>query len=147
MRRTDSNAIGGGEPERAVVEALHIEAAFLHEAVVGRAEQGEDVEGGLAALGPVPDMVAVETLGGGVAGEAASAVAVRECAAYRRRNAAGAPPDVQRLAVQSIDDGDDSGIAAQSPDGLRRDGGAVLDFAAPGASVRELSASTWTTIS
>ena len=34
-------------------------------------------------------------------------------------------------------DADDAGIAAQPPGRLRRDGGAVLDFAAPGPAVGE----------
>ena len=55
----------------------------------------------------------------------------------RRRDAAGAAPDTEWLAVGAIDDGDDTCIAAEPPGGLRRDGGAVLDFAAPRASVRE----------
>ena len=88
-------------------------------------------------IGPVPDVMAVEPVSGGAAGEAAPAVAARERAAHRRRDAAGAAPDAERLAVRSIDDGDDSGIAAQPPGGLRRDGGAILDFAAPRAAVGE----------
>ena len=39
---------------------------------MGRAVQDEIVEGGLAALGPVSDMMAVESLGGEESGEAAS---------------------------------------------------------------------------
>ena len=73
----------------------------------------------------------------GQPGEATSAVAVGERAAHRGRDAAGAPPDAQRLAVRAIHHRDDSGVAAQPPGGLCRDGGAVLDFAAPGPAIRE----------
>ena len=134
---TDGHSVGVGEPERAVVEALDVEPALVHEPVVGRAEQNEIVERGLTALGPMPNVMAVQALGGGTAGEAAPAVAVRECAAHCRRNAAGAASDAQRLAVGTVHHGDDAGVAAEPPGGLRRDGRVVLDFAAPGASVRE----------
>ena len=73
----------------------------------------------------------------GQPGKAASAVAVGERAAYRRWNAAGAPPDAERLAVRAVYDRDDTRIAAQPPGGFRRDGGAVLDFAASGSAVGE----------
>ena len=114
---------------------------------MGRAEQDEVVEGGLAAVGPVPDVVAVEALGGGTAGEAASAIAVRERAAYRGRNAAGAAPDAQRLAVRSIDDGDD----AASQQSLRAVSAAMAVRCSisqrPAPPFERTSASTWTTIS
>ena len=104
---------------------------------MGRAEQDEVVERGLAALGPVLDVMAVQAVGCGAAGEVASAVTARERAAYGWRDAAGAPPDAQRLGNRPIDDGDDAGIAAQPPGGLRRDGGPMLDVATPGASAGE----------
>ena len=98
-RGPDGHSVGVGEPERAVVETLHVESALVHQPVMGRAEQNEVVEGGLAALGPVPDVVTVQALGGGAAGEAAAAVAVREYTAYGWRDAAGAAPDAERLAA------------------------------------------------
>ena len=137
MRGSDGHSVGVGEPERAVVEALHVEPALVHQPVVGRAEQDEVVERRLPALGPVLDVMAVQPVSGGAAGEAASAVAARERAAHRGRNAAGASSYAQRLAIRTVHHGDDSGIAAQPPGGLRRDGGAVLDFTAPRASIRE----------
>ena len=136
-RRSDGQPVRVGEPERAVVAALHVEPALVHQPVMGRAEQDEVVERGLPALGPVPDVVAMEPVDGGTAGEAPPAVAARERPAHRGRDAAGAPPDAQRLAAWSVDDGDDAGVAAEPPGSLRRDGGAVLDFTAPGAAVRE----------
>ena len=124
-----------GEPERAVVEALNVESALVHQPVMGRAQQDEVVEGGLPAVGPVLDVMAVEPMGDGAARKSASAVAARERAAHRRRNAAGAPPDAERLAVCTVHDRNDARIAAQPPGGLRRNGGAVLDFAASGPAV------------
>ena len=115
--------MGTGEPERAAVETLHVESAVVHQTVMGRAEQDEVVEGGLATVGPVPDMLAVEALGGGATGEATSAVAVRRFVANLRWYAAGASPEDQRLAVGTINDADD--------------GGSVFDFATPSASVRK----------
>ena len=72
--------------------------------------------------------MAVESVSGGAAGESAPAVTARERAAHRRRNAAGAPSHTERLSVRSVHDRDDSGVAAQPPGGLRRDGGAVSRF-------------------
>ena len=70
-------------------------------------------------------------------GEAAPAVAAQERAAHCRRDAAGSAPDAERLAVGTIHHGDDARIAAQPSGGLRRDGSAVLDFAASGPAVGE----------
>ena len=104
---------------------------------MGRTEQHEVVERGLPALGPVLNVMAVQAVGSGAAGEAAPLVAARERSAYGWGDAAGAPPDAERFAVGTIHHGDDSRIAAQPSGSLRRDGGAVLDFTAPRASVRE----------
>ena len=73
----------------------------------------------------------------GAAGKAASAVTARERAPHRRRNAPGAAPDAERLAVRIVHQADDTGIAAQPSGGLRRDGGPVLDFAASGSTIGE----------
>ena len=59
-RGTDGHSVGVGEPERAVVEALDVEAALVHQPMVGRAEQDEVVERGFPAPDPVPDVVAVQ---------------------------------------------------------------------------------------
>ena len=71
-----------GEPECVIVETLHVESAFVHQPVVGRTRQDEVVERGLPAVGPVPDVMAVQPMGGGATGEAAPAVAARQCTAY-----------------------------------------------------------------
>ena len=89
-RLTTDEALGVGEPERAVVVALDVVSALVHETMVRRAEQDEIVKRGLSTLGPVSEVVAVQTLGGRAAGETASAVSVRERAAYRGWDAAGA---------------------------------------------------------
>ena len=68
---------------------------------------------------------------------AASAVAFRERAAYRRRDAAGAPPHTERLAVGASTTGTIPIVAAKPPGRLRRDGGAVLDLAVSRPTVGE----------
>ena len=73
----------------------------------------------------------------GQPGKAAPAVAAEQGSAYRRRNAAGTPPHTERLPIRTIHHGHDSGVAAQPSGGLRRDGGAVLDFAASRSAVGE----------
>ena len=89
------------------------------------------------AVGPVLDVMAVQTVGGGAAGEAASTVAACKRTAHRRWDAAGSAPDAERLAVGAIHHRDDSGVAAQPSGGLRRDGGAMLDFATSRPAVGE----------
>ena len=63
---------------------------------------------GLPAVGPVLDVMAMQAVGSGAAGEATSAVAARERTTHRGRDAAGAPPHTERLAVGAIHDRDDS---------------------------------------
>jgi hypothetical protein len=58
-------------------------AAFVDEAVVAAADQEEVVEVGLAAAGPVLDVVAVDVHAVFAAGEAAMVVARPERACYR----------------------------------------------------------------
>ena len=69
----DGQPVRVGESEHAVVEALHIESALVHQPVMGRTQKDEVAERGLAAVGPVLDVVAVEPVGRGAAGEAAPA--------------------------------------------------------------------------
>ena len=52
-RGSDCQPVRVGEPERAVVEALHVESALVHQPVMGRTQQDEVVERGLPAVGPV----------------------------------------------------------------------------------------------
>ena len=60
FRGPDGQPVRVFEPERTVIEALHVESALVHQPVMRRAQQDEVVEGGLAAVGPVPDVMAVE---------------------------------------------------------------------------------------
>ena len=78
LRRADRPSVRGGEPERPVVEALHIEPSLVHQPVVGRAEHHEVVERSLPALRPMFDVMPVQPVDGGTAGEAAAAVAVEQ---------------------------------------------------------------------
>ena len=86
---------------------------------------------------PVPDVMAVQAVAGGAAGKAAPTVAACKRTAHRRWDAAGSAPDAERLAIRTVHDRDDSGVAAQPPGDLRRDGGAMLDFAASRPAVGE----------
>ena len=66
--------------------------------------QGDQiVQLGLAAVGPVLDVMALDEAGGGAVGEAAAAVAGVQCSFQGRRDGAGAPADIQRLAVAVLD--------------------------------------------
>ena len=136
-RGPDGHPVRVDEPERTVTEALHVESTLVHQPMMGRAEQDEVVERGLPAIGPVLDVMAVEPVGGGAARKAASAVTACKCTAYGWRDAAGSAADAERLAVRTVHDRNDAGVAAQPSGGLRRDGGAVLDFATSGPAVGE----------
>ena len=70
-RRVDCQSVRIGEPERAIVEALHVEPALVHQSMVGRARQDGIVKRGLPADGLVPHVMTVEAMGGGAAGESA----------------------------------------------------------------------------
>ena len=65
MRWSDCQPVRIGEPERSVIEALHVESALVHQPMVGRTQKDEVVERGLPAVGPVLDVMAVEPMGGG----------------------------------------------------------------------------------
>ena len=99
-------------------------------AVVLSAEQDQVVQGGVAAVGPVPDVVGVGPGWGAVAaGKGAAAVADGERGAQGGWDQAGAAADVEGLAVRVEHDPGDGGVAADppgcfgaehgTPDGLR----------------------------
>jgi hypothetical protein len=67
----DGEAVGVAQAGRCVVMEFDGEAAFVHESVVVVAEQQEVVEAGLAAVGPVPDVVGGEEARVRAAGELA----------------------------------------------------------------------------
>jgi len=66
-----------------------------------------------AAVGPVVDVMAVHVTSVRAAREAAAPIPRVQRTAQRRRNGAGATPDVQRFAGIVLDDSDDAGIARQ----------------------------------
>jgi hypothetical protein len=92
---------------------LHSEAGFVHEAMVGRAEQQKVVERGFTTLGPMVDVVGIEIAFVVTTGERAGAVAGEERAFERRWNGSLFAPHVECLAVSVIDDRDDGAIAAE----------------------------------
>ena len=71
LRRSDGQSVLVGESKRAIVEALYVEPALVHQPVMRRTQEDEVVERGFTAIGPVLDVMAVPAMGGGAAGEAA----------------------------------------------------------------------------
>jgi hypothetical protein len=77
------SAIRAAEPNLTIRLSLHLEPLFMYGAVVAAAQEREVGQRGGAALGPVPDVVALPK-GHAAAREAAAAIAV-----VQRRNAGG----------------------------------------------------------
>jgi hypothetical protein len=84
----------------------------------------------LAAVGPVADVVRIDVAVIQAARKATTLVAVRQRAAYRRRNAARTAADVQRLAVPPSSQCDHRGVAYESSRRLGGNRAAVLDMTA-----------------
>src|SRR5690606_5492745 len=74
-RATDLEPDRIGEADAAVRQALAAEALLVDQPVVVAAQQHEVLQAGLSALGPVADVVAVDVVLVGAAGEPATAVA------------------------------------------------------------------------
>src|SRR5215475_3034874 len=114
---------GGCRGPCSVWAAGELPSSFVDGAVVGPAEQGQVVQVGKAAVGPVGEVVGVGPGGWAVAaGEDAAAVAHDQCGAQRGWDGAGAPADVQRLAGAVGDDPGDPGVAGDPPGGFPGDG-------------------------
>ena len=75
-------------------------ASLVHQPMMVTAQQEQVVEPGLAAVGPVADVVRIDMMAGRAAGKAAAAVAPVECAADGRRNTAAAAADIQRACLK-----------------------------------------------
>jgi hypothetical protein len=83
-------------------------------AVVVAAEQGEVVEGGVAAVGPVGEVVGVAHQGwAGAAGEGAVLVAGHEGGPQGGGDQAVGAAEVEDLAGGAVDGGDDLGVAGE----------------------------------
>ena len=91
------------------------------------AEMDEVVQGGVAAVCPMGDVVGVEEAAPVAAREAASAVPAAHRAAQGRRDRAGLAPDRERLAV-TFDETDDRGVARDPPRGLRGQRRAIFEL-------------------
>ena len=90
--------------------------------MVFAAEQDEVVEGGLAAVGPVDDVVGVAHHGwAGAAGEGAVVVAGDQGAPQGRGDESCGAGDVEDLAVVAEADGDEVGVAGEAADGGDRE--------------------------
>ena len=91
---------GRGSEPWSSVDHGHGPAVVVDEVVVSVAEQGEVVELGGAAVGPVLHVVGVAAAwSSGAAGEAAAAVAEVQGAAHGFGDGVGEPADVERLAA------------------------------------------------
>ena len=84
--RAGGDGLSARVREHGLARCPHLDrvAAFVDQAVVMAAQQDEVVEAGLAAVGPVVDMVGVDEAAGRAAGEAAARVAALERAAQGR---------------------------------------------------------------
>ena len=92
--------------------------------MVAATEQGEVVEVGGSAAGPVVQVVGVGPRGGPVAaGEDAAAVAVCQGAALGGGDDAAAPAEVEDLGAAAHEDAADGGVAAEPQRGLGGDRG------------------------
>ena len=99
--------------------------------MVAAAEQGEVVEVGGSAAGPVVEVVGVAPWVGAVAaGEDAARVAVDEGAALRGGDDTGAAAEVEDLRHTVHEHAPDVGVAAEPEGGFGGDGGAGSELAA-----------------
>ena len=112
---------------------LDPDLSLVHQAVVQAAQGHEVGEFGLPAVGPVLDVMRIDIALVGAAGEAAAAVAGRERAADRGRNAARLAPHIERLALLVLEHAQQARIAGEPAHGLGGERGPLLDLAAPGA--------------
>ena len=95
--------------------------------VVSAADEGEVVEVGGAALGPVPQVVGVAPgCGGGAAGDDAGAVAGDQCAALGRGDGADGVAEVEDLAVAADQGGLDDGVAEEPGQPRRGEGSGLV---------------------
>jgi hypothetical protein len=88
------------------------------------AEQDQVAQLGLAAVGPVPDVVAIAQPQA-AAREAAAAVAVLEGAAKGWRDGAGSPPHVEQGTLRAVPHHDQRGVAGEAAGRFRGNVGAA----------------------
>ena len=131
----DRLARGIEEAEDAVVGDGDAVAALVDEVVMVVAERDEVREPRLAAVGPVPDVVALGIARVRATRESATLVAGLERALERRRNRARAPTDVERLAFRIVDEADERAVAGEPACGFDGERGAVLELAEDGSRV------------
>jgi hypothetical protein len=93
--------------------ALHPEALLVDRAVVAATEQGEVVERGRAAVGPVAQMMALAEAKP-AAREAAAPVAVEQSPPQRGGNGAGPAADLEHLLVGVVPHHHPAGVARQA---------------------------------
>jgi hypothetical protein len=103
------------------------EVVAVDHAVMSPAQQGQVVDPGLAAVGPMDQMVGVAPVSrGGAARETAAAVAPPESGELPGRGQASRPAELEDFPATTKDDGDDGRVAGESTHGLRGDERAAL---------------------
>src|SRR5690606_16765155 len=93
-------------------------AALVHRAVMPPAEEHEVAEPGLAAVGPVHDVMGIGEAAP-AAGKPAAMIPHLERAPERGRHRAGAPPDIEHGAVGAVPHDHATGIAREPPSSYR----------------------------
>ena len=124
-------AAGLHETPGAIVETLDHHAAFVHRAVMRAAQRDEIAEPGLAALGPVMDVMAVDVFLVSAAREDAALVAGFQRATQSRRDSPRLAADVERLTFAIFKDLDDTCVAREAAHRFDRDRRAIIELTAP----------------
>ena len=130
-------APGIGKSPRTVIATLHLEAAFVHRAMVEPAKRGQVRELGFAAVRPVLDVVPVHVALVIAAWKHAAFVARGQCATQRRRDTAGFSTHIERLALLVLGDFDLAAVAREASRGCHRNCRAVIDLAAAGLALAQ----------
>src|SRR5438093_13519555 len=94
------------------------------------AELGEVSEAGLAAMGPMVDVVTLDEAGLGAAREATAAVPGAQGPAQRRGDGPAPPPDIEGFALAVLDERHHRGVAGQTEGGAGREWDSSLELAA-----------------
>ena len=103
--------------------------------MVKPAQRDEVRQLGLAALGPVPDVVPVHVALKYASRKPAALVPRIQGSAYCRRDGPGLATDVERLASLVFDDSHDAGVTSEPPGRFCGDGRPMLEFATAGMAV------------
>ncbi len=116
----NGSTIGPHEIPTPLIVLADVITAFMNQAVMPTAQQHRVFQAGLAAIGPVADVVGIHEARVGASGKGAATVSRPQCTLHRRRHRALLAPHVQGLAVGTIHHRHHAAIAAQPLDRLHR---------------------------